>query len=330
VVRGSWAAHAVDDDVRFRGSSGGVLTALAEWCLANGVAHAVIGAGPDVSDPRRTVPVTITSRPDALAAAGSRYAPVAVGSHSEAVDPSTAVVAKPCEVAALRSLAALTEAEPPLLLSFFCAGTPSQQTTDLLAERLGGSGRRVRELWYRGRGWPGSFTVRTDDGARSMSYEDSWGGHLGRTVQWRCRVCVDGVGEFADLVAGDLWHVDDKGFPLFLGADGTSALVARTERGLDVVRRATRDGALSLTEVSADDIMAVQPLQRTRRTTLLGRLVGTMAGGRRVPVYRGFGLGRLALRDLRATVGAARYTRSRLRADGEDPGTRSGRTAEPA
>ena len=74
---GVWEAWASDEAVRHRGSSGGALTALHGWLLGSGRASTIASASIG-SDPRRTVPVTITTKEAALAAAGSRYAPVGV------------------------------------------------------------------------------------------------------------------------------------------------------------------------------------------------------------------------------------------------------------
>lgn len=313
-VAGCWEACASDPEARRRGSSGGVLTALTTWLVEQGEAVRGVGAARDPGEPRRTVPVTIRSRADALEAAGSRYAPVSVCAHPDAADPSSVTTGKPCEAAALRALA--DGGPAPLLLSFFCAGTPSARATDAVLERLGvRADEPLTALWYRGRGWPGSFTARRPDGSQvATSYHESWGEVLGRDVQWRCKTCPDGVGESADVVAGDLWRTDARGYPVFTESDGWSALVARTPRGRDVVERAVAAGVLTVRPVAPDDVMAVQPLQTTRRRTLAGRLAGARLAGARSPRYRGFGLLRLALGDVRATLRTARGTYRRVRA----------------
>lgn len=319
-VLGVWRAWAADDATRFRGSSGGTLSALAGWLTETGEAVQVLGAAAAPSEPRRTVPVRITTREEALAAAGSRYAPVAVGSAPDALTPGGAVVGKPCEASALRSLTA-RDPDGPLLLSFFCAGTPSQDATEtLVAELATGIGLAADEplsaLHYRGQGWPGRFTARSArTGAEaSMSYEESWGRRLGPTVQWRCKICPDGVGESSDVTAADFWDTDERGYPVFDEGAGISALIARTPRGLDLVRRAVEAGVLVAEPLTAEEVAGVQPYHRRRRSTLVGRLVGTVLAGRGVPRYRGFALTRLALRVPRDTLRMARGSFRRVRA----------------
>ncbi|HEY3438992.1 MAG TPA: Coenzyme F420 hydrogenase/dehydrogenase, beta subunit C-terminal domain [Actinotalea sp.] len=318
---GAWRAWAADETVRHAGSSGGVLTALAGWLSERDDVAQVVGAAADPADPRRTVSVQIRDRAEALAASGSRYGPVGNAAAAGALDPAGAFVGKPCEASALRGLARATGQDAPLILSFFCAGTPSQRATDDLVEELGvPRGAALAGLRYRGNGWPGRFVARTVEGSEvSASYEESWGDHLGRAVQWRCKICPDGVGESSDISAGDLWRTDDRGYPGFEEGAGVSALLARTPRGLRVVEEAIAAGVIVAELLDLDEIAAVQPLQRKRRQTLLGRLVGARLAGRRPPRYRGFGLVRLALARPRETLRTARGTFSRVRSDGGRP-----------
>lgn len=327
---GVWEAWASDDAVRWRGSSGGALTALHGWLLDSGqssrIATASIG-----SEPRRTVPVTITTKAEALAAAGSRYAPVGILAERD-LDSSEAITAKPCEISAIRALGSAARpdrdgdagdaAGDPILLSFFCAGTPSQHATEELLTTLGvGPDEPVDDLWYRGRGWPGRFTMRRRDSDVSLSYEESWGGVLGPATHWRCKVCADGVGESADVVAADFWKVDDRGYPVFTEGPGSSALIARTRRGLDVVLAAEAAGAIVLRPIRMSELANVQPLQRNRRTSLFGRLLGSRMAGVAGPRYRGFRLWMLALAHPRLNLRAARGARARLRRSGPATGS---------
>ncbi len=312
---GVWEAWASDEAVRHRGSSGGALTALHGWLLESGRASTIASASV-ASDARRTVPVTITTKAAALAAAGSRYAPVGVLSNPD-VASSAAITAKPCEITAIRALGAAARtpgAGEPILLSFFCAGTPSQHATDELLATLGvRADDPLDDLWYRGRGWPGRFTVRRGNGEASMSYEESWGGVLGRATHWRCKVCADGVGESADVVAADFWAVDERGYPVFTEGAGSSALIARTERGLEAVLAAVSAGAIVVRPIRMSALADVQPLQRNRRASLFGRLLGSRFAGVRGPRYRGFRLWALALAHPRLNLRAARGTHARLR-----------------
>lgn len=309
----AFAASASDPEVRFMGSSGGALTALVTWLLESGRATEAVGATASAAEPGRTVTVTIRTRRDALAAAGSRYGPVSNAAAATLGRPDLVLVGKPCEVSAVRALAASTKQTAPILLSFFCAGTPSQLATDSLVAQLAGEQQPIA-MWYRGHGWPGRFTVTTSDGQTpSLSYNESWGKALGPAAQWRCKICPDGIGESADIVAADFWQSDENGYPVFDEGAGISALLARTPLGAELLQAAVADRVLEVGPLEPDALAAIQPYQVQRRRSLAARLIGARLAGRRVPHYRGFGLWRHLLSDPLGQLRTGRGTFRRVK-----------------
>lgn len=313
-----WKAHAASPETRFAGSSGGVLTALGTWLLATGRARHVVSARAVPGAPTESESVTLVQSDQIVGTAGSRYAPVSTAANPDVLRGDGAVVAKPCEAAALRAWQDHEGVEDgPLLLSFFCAGVPSQLATNQLVRDLGGSPDTTVALRYRGNGWPGRFVATDSSGQNySCSYPESWGSALGPTMQWRCKICVDGVGELADIVAGDYWETDSRGYPRFEEGDGESVVIARTSRGEQVLCAAIAAGVIVAERVPIESLRQNQPHQAQRRATLAGRLLGVRAVGRAVPTYRGFALGRLALaapiRNARAAAGSlVRQVRAR-------------------
>lgn len=312
-----WVGHAADATLRYRGSSGGALSALVAYALDEGLAEraAVVGG----TRGTRSQGVVVRSSAEAAECAASRYAPAsslaALAAADRSMDPRTLVVGRPCEASAVRS--GQDEGSAPLLLSFFCAGVPRQAATDRLVSSLGMPPDHVVSLRYRGHGWPGDFVAADRTGATvAASYEDSWGRHLGRDLQSRCKICVDGVGESADVVAGDIWDSDERGYPVFDDAPGRSIIIARTARGVALVEAAAAAGYLVVTETDLEQARLVQQYQVRRRRLLAGRLAGRVLAGRRIPKYRGFSLVRFALRhpvdSARQAKGAYRRARSRV------------------
>lgn len=304
----AWKGVALDKEVRDAGSSAGVLTALSAYLLSSGRAQFVRGAAMSPSEPRRTVPVRIMTRAEALEASGSRYAPVSV--LDGATDMGGAIVGKPCEIAALRQLN--DDDSENVTLSFFCAGTPSQAATDRLVGSLGIDALETTNVRYRGNGWPGEFTATDGIRSASLTYDDSWGKHLGRDLQWRCKICPDGTGEAADVAVGDFWHADAKGYPLFDTAEGESVVIARTVRGHELLIAAAEAGVVALSEVDLDDVERIQPLQRDRKRTLAVRLLARALSFKRIPSFRGYGILGYALKNpkLSARTFAGTFVRS--------------------
>lgn len=294
-VRTGWAT---DADLRFRGSSGGALSAILAWLVESGRVAEALTNEADESRPVANAPILARSREDILQSAGSRYAPSSpVAAICDVPDDGLprAFVGKPCDVAAFR---ALSQARPqlaerfPVVLSFFCAGVPSLEGAEAVLTALGTSPKDVSAFRYRGNGWPGRATATLKDGSeRSMTYHESWGGILSSRVQHRCKICADGTGTAADIVCADAWETDSRGYPLFEEQDGVSLIVARTRKGVEILAAAEAAGALETQPFDIGRLAAMQPGQTRRRQALLARLGALRLVGRPVPRYKGLRVG---------------------------------------
>ena len=273
-TRTGWAS---DPEVRYRGSSGGCISAVLIHLLESGQADFVAHVAAASDDPLRNDRQISRSRADVLRGAGSRYAPSSPLAHLDHLFRSGerfAFVGKPCDVAALRAyLQQHPDRREQLVaaISFMCAGVPTLTGTHAVLRALGTQAQEVRSFQYRGNGWPGFATAITRDGRElKMDYNRSWGEILGPHLQLRCKLCPDGTGEFADLVCADAWYGKD-GYPDFQEREGRSLVLSRTATGEALVGSAVAAGALVLETVEEQAIGAMQPYQLTRKRVVLGR-----------------------------------------------------------
>ena len=102
IVR-AWAA---DPELRFEGSTGGVLTALAAYLLASKRVDFILHVKTSSSEPSFGESTLSFTEADVLEAAGSRYGPAApLLDIAEVLDRNQpfAFIAKPCDIGALRT-----------------------------------------------------------------------------------------------------------------------------------------------------------------------------------------------------------------------------------
>jgi coenzyme F420 hydrogenase subunit beta len=270
--------HATDPQTRFEGSSGGALSALLIHALREGLVDRVVHIAPDPAAPTRNVTAISRTPQEVLARSGSRYT---ASSPLESIDAMLAeggrfaFVGKPCDVSALRLLG---QADPrvaahvPLVVSFFCGGIPSHDGVGRILRTLGVAAEQVVAFRYRGQGWPGSARALTSAGeAYQMSYAESWGGHLSKEVQFRCKICPDAVGGVADIACADAWYGDEKGYPSFEEEDGRSLIISRSQVGERLVESAVAAGALSVDDLDVTEIIKMQPHQARRKRLVLAR-----------------------------------------------------------
>ncbi len=289
-----WEGYAADSEIRFEGSSGGAATALALFCLEKENFAGVLHIGTKLEAPLRNVPAFSRTKAELLKYTGSRYSPAAPCEKLNWIEESDSpcvFIGKPCDVVALRKSQAVNPSlncKVGLAISIFCAGTPTTAGTYKLLAILGVKPEQVGELRYRGCGWPGMTTAKIKGGngeVRQMSYDESWGGVLNKYGQFRCRLCADATGEFADIACGDPWYRN-----IAPSDPGWSLILVRTERGKETLAKAIRAGYVVAARQNADVLVQSQKSLLSRRRHLFGRLMMMRMMGLPVPCYHGFSL----------------------------------------
>ncbi len=274
--------YATDDEIRHRASSGGALTGLAVFALRAGLVDRVIHVGADPGRPTRNRTLVSRCAEEVVGGAGSRYAASSPLADIDAVlaeGGRALFIGKPCDVGALRQLGRFdprVEAHVPYILSFFCAGIPSQTGADRILAEFGMREEEVHSFRYRGFGWPGMASATAHDGrSAEMTYERSWGHHLSREVQFRCKICPDALGGVADIACADAWYGGETGYPTFEEQAGRSLVMTRTAAGEQLLERALAAGAIGADPLDVAEIDLMQPSQ-ARRKRLIGARVAAV------------------------------------------------------
>jgi coenzyme F420 hydrogenase subunit beta len=288
-------AYAKDPVIRHRGASGGSLTALLCGLLEQGKVDGVLQTGACPERPARSCAHFSTSVEQVVSHAGSRYAPASLLENLKQLFEKysqIAIVGKPCDIVAVRQF---VESFPQYrskvycTLSFMCMGLPSHNATLKLIQRLGINDEKdVSRLIYRGSGWPGRARVLSLSGREhSCSYPESWGDTLSRELLFRCKICPDGWGSFADISAGDAWHTDGQG-PLFDDKPGRSILFIRTDRGREVMEACASRVACEPYDIG--ELPIIQKAQHERKNRLWIAYLMLKLMGDRLLCFRGLGL----------------------------------------
>jgi coenzyme F420 hydrogenase subunit beta len=141
-------------------------SALALYCIEKEGMQGVVHVGNDSEEQYKNKSTFSRTRGEILATTGSRYSPASPCDLFQAIEDAKGAcvfIGKPCDVEGLRKTQSIRPnlgKNVGIAIGIFCAGTPSTQgTIDLLA-KYGISHEDVEQIRYRGRGWPGSFSVR--------------------------------------------------------------------------------------------------------------------------------------------------------------------------
>jgi coenzyme F420-reducing hydrogenase beta subunit len=147
---------------------------------------------------------------------------------------SLLVVGTPCQLVAAEALAG-KKADRLFKVAIYCKQQKDFRATEYCAKRLkittrGEAPGQIREVAYRGEGWPGRVMVNR----RNLAWEQAAGVPFGKRL-WRvpgCRFCPDAFGIDVDLTLLDPWGIRQEN-PL-----GETLVVAWTKQGLALLAAA--------------------------------------------------------------------------------------------
>jgi coenzyme F420 hydrogenase subunit beta len=328
-------AHARDPELRHRGSSGGVISAIADFLLESSRVQFILHVAADPGAPLRSRLQISRNRADLLAATGARYGPAAPLARIEellAWDLPFAIIGKPCDIAGVRNLArrdARVDRLVRYMLAFFCGGVSSLRITEQIAAKYGLEPRDVATLRYRGFGCPGATHIAAKDGrVYEQTYDETWSEELNQEIQFRCKICPDSTGEHADIACGDAWETLD-GYA-HTEHDGWNSVITRTSAGDRLLRDAVEAGAVATESLSIDALDRIQPHQVERKAQMFGRLAGLRLSREPVPDYRGLRLLRSAWAGWRKLIPGVLGTYRRVRAGANREETTERGAASPA
>lgn len=321
-VRSIARGWSTDAGLRFRSAAGGAMTALGCWLIESGKVDAIVHVRASASSPMDTEALISRSAAEVRQGAQSRYGPAAPLRHVKALLDSGlrfAVLAKPCDIAAIRNLSridARVARQIPYLITIFCGGVPTRHTAAAIARYHGIQPGRVTLFRWRGHGWPGPTRIEATDGrAFEMSYDRVWfgGGVPWRyDIQFRCKICPDAIGELADIACPDAWEMVD-GQPVHDEAPGANLFIARTRAGEALVAEAAAAGAIALEPFTVEELDRQHADHIPRKLEYPARLRAVRQGGGPPPRFRGFRAARMeALAGAERSRRAEEGTRQRL------------------
>lgn len=263
----AYCGYSCDPEIRDKGQSGGVTTAILSFMLESGkIDRALVTRMPE-DGTLRPEPFFAAKKEDLIHCQGSKYCPTAVvaamARYGNTCDGKMAIVGLPCQMHSIRnSQNLITKWKDNIVLTIglFCDRTLAYGAIDFL---LKGKANKddVKIFRYRDKslgGWPGSVYIQTKDGQRiylpsrdRIAIKDFF-------TPPRCRLCFDKLNILSDISVGDAWGVreDKKGF---------SVILARTRASLELLKEAERSGYVQLEAINPEMIYIGQGIETRRK-----------------------------------------------------------------
>lgn len=260
--RNCYVGQAVNHEIRYNSSSGGLVTALLNFALKEGIIDGVLVAKMSESNPLRPYPFIARTEDEITSAACSKYCPVPANiALREIIDSKGfyAVVGLPCHIHGLRKVCMRYESlakKIRLTFGLFCSHVNSFNGTEYLFKQLRINTKNIKEITYRGNGWPGKMVVKMKSGYE-YTYEYDFYMPILHAYNFftpaRCFLCSDLTSEISDISCGDAWLPEYRKDNV-----GKSMIITRSEQGEDLVLRAMKRGIIELEIIGKEKVVEAQ------------------------------------------------------------------------
>jgi coenzyme F420-reducing hydrogenase beta subunit len=287
----AYVGHAVEEDFRAAGSSGGLVSWTAAELMRRGLVDAVAhiqAADPEQSDGRLFRYQISRSEAALRTGAKSRYYPIELSevlAEIRSTPGRYAVIGIPCFIKAihlLRAEEAVLRERVVFTLGLFCGHMKSARMVESFARQMGVSGDAVAAIDFRHKdpdrpaNWYTASVKLRGGGERRGAWwnfvDGDWG--AGYFQNSACNFCDDVVAETADIAFGDAWVE-----PYASDGRGTNVVIVRSAALDELIGAAIEEGRLSLAKVDADFVHETQAAGfRQRREGLALRLASRRRG----------------------------------------------------
>lgn len=255
IYQGIYTVCALDEEIRTKGSSGGIVTQLLISLLESRQIEGAVVVREKKNEPFRFESMIATSTEQIIEAAQSKYVVLPVNQVIRDIRRSgrkIAYVGLPCQIQGMRKAMAdnaqLAE-QIVVLISLFCGFNMEEEATDYLIGKSKIKKSEITKLRYRQkRGKETGFYIRGRD---EREYFINKHGYTFMNLIFspkRCWKCYDYSGEFADISVGDAW---EKG-------DGYSRVIVRTQTGSELLNMLEKQGKVRAESCDESSIIKTQ------------------------------------------------------------------------
>ncbi|MGB2726941.1 MAG: Coenzyme F420 hydrogenase/dehydrogenase, beta subunit C-terminal domain [Halobacteriota archaeon] len=143
-----------------------------------------------------------------------------------------------------------------LHIGIFCGHSPNFLGTEFLLNKSKIKKEDVRNLSYRGEGWPGMMNIELKNGnKKSIKYGEYWNTGFGLYFfPNRCTLCCDGVCELADVSFGDAWLPELRKDE----TTGKSVIISKTKIGDEILQKCHTKNKIELNKITAEKVIESQ------------------------------------------------------------------------
>lgn len=285
-----FVGHSKSEDIRHKGASGGIGTAILLHLLDEQAVDGVVVL--DFSKRRPWFPEVkiVNQRDEVIRAAQSKYFIYPQNRILKVIRESylkkIAFFGLPCQVHGIKK--AIQERIPgtekiKYVLGIYCGNNLYYDATISLFKRFGFKDlSQIKMIAYRDGEYPGNFVITNKNGRKRIIDKFTFNYLSFFYIPFRCLFCIDQTNEFADLSIGDAW----KGAFVEKCKKGNSIILVRHPDFLSFFERGKKKGLYEFEEITEDTAVRMHAnVLDNKKVGAYARMIIWRKIGKEIPNY---------------------------------------------
>ncbi|MEM2528907.1 MAG: Coenzyme F420 hydrogenase/dehydrogenase, beta subunit C-terminal domain [Ignisphaera sp.] len=259
----------LDDKLRYKASSGGIVSSLFKYLLENNIVDGVVLIRPTSGSPFIYEPFITAAIHDIYELAGTRYFPTPMNKILKkllTIEGKFVIVGTPCQIYAISKFSTFhKELRKKIFIKvgLFCGGTPNINSHKYLLYAYDIDAKNLVSI-YRGIGWPGYNVLVYKTGKKVLIHRrpKNFVAKAYHSLcffpifaQKKCLLCVDRFASYADISVGDAWLDKFKG-----DKKGTSLIIVRNREVAEILQAMKEKKYIFYDKVSEKDVINSQKI----------------------------------------------------------------------
>ena len=265
----SYIGYSVDSEIRYKATSGGIGTSVLKWLFEKELIGTSISFDFNI-ETLKYEPKIIHSFNE-YHICGSIYHELDligfIKSHLTEIQGGFACFALPCQTRAIRAIVKRA-GHSVYILGLTCSSQQTIEATQYLLKRLYIRKEDIKNIQYRGNGWPSGIQIYLKDGNHIIVPNNAslWNRifHSRLFIRWKCFMCQDTLNKYSDLTLADPW------LPEFLDKEKngkTLVLYNEFEGGKNILLQCAEDGYIDIEEINNEKAISSQQKTIVRKNS---------------------------------------------------------------
>ena len=263
----SYIGYSTDNNIRYHAATGGMVSQFLIYLLKKNLIDGAVVVRYNKDNIFEPEPFIATSEAEIWESRSSKYVIVSmdkvVHDMLNMTNKRLVVVGLPCHIQAWRQIAKQNKCIKQLIVGYFaiyCSLNKTKHSIEYYPYRYNVDKSQVGHFVFRDDGCLGymKFSDKQGNVIKKIPYLKFWFGTHSFFTNSRCSLCIDQLGELADVSFGDI-HIE----PYASDKIGTNSIITRSLYWDKILNNCTKDGYISLSEVNLYTLLKSQEYVKT-------------------------------------------------------------------